>query len=176
MVRRRQVRFASTSIALAIAVAAMVPGCATGYQASGFGGGYSETVLAENVFQVSFRGNGYTSAERVADLSLLRCAELCLERGYAHFLLVDATESATLSTYTTSSRASTTGTITGAGNTAFLSTQTTVTPGTTHVYVKPSRMNTIVCFKEKPEGQGLALDARFVSDSIRSKYQIPHGG
>ncbi len=175
MKRRRQVRLAQTSIVFAIAAAALVPACATGYQASGFGGGYSETALAENVFQVSFRGNGYSSAERVADLSLLRCAELCLERGYAHFLLVDAADSATISTYTTSSRASTTGTVTGVGNNAYLSAQTTVTPGRTHVYVKPSRMNTIVCFKEKPEGQGLALDARFVSDSIRSKYRIPHG-
>src|SRR5258708_35613196 len=37
--------------------------CATGYHAHGLSGGFSETQLDENVFQVSFKGNGYTSRE-----------------------------------------------------------------------------------------------------------------
>ena len=55
--------------------------CATTYQPQGLSGGFSETQLDTNVFKVSFRGNGYTHAERAEDLALLRSAELTLKNG-----------------------------------------------------------------------------------------------
>ena len=60
----------------------LLSGCATAYQPKGFTGGFSETQLDESVFQVSFRGNAYTSSERAADFTLLRSAELTIENGY----------------------------------------------------------------------------------------------
>jgi hypothetical protein len=158
---------------LLLCASSLLASCATPYQSSGFGGGYSETILGENVFQVSFQGNGYSSGERVADLSMLRCAELCLEHGYAYFALVDASDSATVSTYSTHSHANTTGTVTSYGNTASINSHTTVSPGHTYVFVEPQRTNTIVCFKDRTEAQGVILDAVFVSSSIRGKYGIP---
>ena len=160
-------------VVLLVSILSVMSGCATGYHASGVGGGYSETVLGENVFRVSFRGNGYSSSERVADLSLLRCADLCLEHGFGFFALVDGSDSETVSTYSTPSHASTTGTVTGVGNTAYLSAETTVRPGRTYIFVKPQRTNTIVCFKEKSKTTGVILDATFVSSSIRGKYGMP---
>jgi len=59
-----------------VILAFILQGCATSYQKTSFTGGYSETQLDENVFNVSFKGNGYTSRERVADFTLLRSAEL----------------------------------------------------------------------------------------------------
>ena len=49
--------------------------CATGYQKQGFTGGFDETRLDRNIYRVAFKGNGFTSQERAADLVLLRCAE-----------------------------------------------------------------------------------------------------
>lgn len=46
--------------------ALIAAGCATGYHARGLSGGFSETQLDENVFEVSFHGNGYTSHGREA--------------------------------------------------------------------------------------------------------------
>ena len=52
--------------------------CATAYQPQSFSGGFSETQLDKNVFRVSFKGNGYTNAERAEEMALLRSAELAL--------------------------------------------------------------------------------------------------
>ena len=40
-------------------------GCATPYQSKSEMGGYSESQLATNVFQVTFRGNGYTEEQLI---------------------------------------------------------------------------------------------------------------
>ena len=41
-------------------VVAFTGGCATSYQSKGFTGGFSETQVSANSFQVYFQGNGYT--------------------------------------------------------------------------------------------------------------------
>jgi hypothetical protein len=141
-------------------------GCATGYHARGFGGGYSDTQLGENIFQISFRGNGYTSAERAADLALLRSAEIAAEHGYPFFVVISEREDASRSTYTTPT--TTTGSATVTGNT--ISGSSTMTGGDTYVTVKPSTRNTILGFKERPNG--FAYEARFVIRSLRQKYGL----
>jgi len=65
-------------------LAIMIGGCATKYQRLSFTGGYSETQLGENVFQISFRGNAYISRQRTSDFCLLRSAEIALERHQGH--------------------------------------------------------------------------------------------
>jgi hypothetical protein len=60
--------------------------CTTPYQPDGTLGGYSETPLASNAFKVTFRANGYTSVEQATDFTLLRAADLTLEKGYAYFV------------------------------------------------------------------------------------------
>ena len=65
-------------------------GCSTTYQASGFTGGYTETWLAEDVVRVEFTGNGYTSASKATDLSMLRIAELAGKKGYNHFIFISS--------------------------------------------------------------------------------------
>ena len=74
---------------LALVMALSVIGCVTPYQPSARRGGYSDLQLAEDVFRVSFNGNGFTHEERVRDLVLLRAAELALERGAASFAVLD---------------------------------------------------------------------------------------
>lgn len=148
----------------AVALMALLAGCATSYQPVGFSGGYSETQLGEDIFQVTFKGNGYTSRDRAADLSFLRAAELTLEHGFRYFVIVDADKSSTFSTYTSPSTSYTTGTRHSA---------TTTTQGGQMIFIsKPASMNTIRCFKEKPAIDGVVFDAEFVAKSIKDKYKI----
>ena len=159
-------------LAIFIAVAILLAGCATAYQRQGFTGGFSETQLGENVFQVSFKGNAYTSRERAADFNLLRSAEVALENGFSYFAIVDSERYSKTGAYTTLTTSHTTGSAYGYGNYAYGSATTRTTGGQTFFYSKPRTVNTIVCFKNKPEIDGLVYDAAFIVRSIKSKYQI----
>ena len=95
MVERRGLRVSNskswptTRMVVAASLMAIVCACATSYQSKRMSGGFSETRLGENVFQVSFRGNAYTHEERVADFTLLRSADLTLENSFRYFVIVD---------------------------------------------------------------------------------------
>ena len=147
-------------------------GCATGYHRDGFTGGYSETQLGEDIFQVSFRGNGYTRSERAADFNLLRCAELALENGFRYFAVVETEKKSQVSSYTTPSTSRTTARAYGSGNYTYGTATTTTSGGQTYLITKPSATNMIVCYMEKPQVDGLVFDAEFVRTSIRGKYGI----
>ena len=125
-------------------------GCATSYQKESYTGGFSETQLGENVFQVSFSGNSYTSRKKASDFTLLRAAELSLENGFKYFIVVDSEKY-------TSTR-----------------TQTMSSSGKTFVYSNPTSVLTITGFKEKPETSGLVYEADIVVKSINAKYDIKH--
>jgi hypothetical protein len=159
-------------LSISISVAILLASCATAYQHQGFSGGFSETQLGENVFQVSFKGNAYTSRERVADFNLLRSAEVALENGFSYFLIVDSERYSTTGAYTTPTTSHTTGSAHVYGNYAYGSATTRTTGGQTYCYSKPTSVNTIFCFRNKPEIDGLVYDAAFIVRSIKSKYQI----
>lgn len=77
-----------TIVPLLLAGAALLGGCATGYQkatAFSFTGGFREADLGRNVHRVAFSANGYTTAETAQCFWLYRCAELALEQGATGF-------------------------------------------------------------------------------------------
>ena len=150
-------------IATVLIGALMISACATNYQSSGFTGGYTETRLDENVFRVLFRGNGYTGRERAADFSLLRSAELTLKHGYKYFVIIDGSSWQRISA--TSASSSTTINFYGSSATA----NTTYSDG--YRIARPRSENTIVCFKEKPEGV-FSYNAEFLARSMKDKYSI----
>ena len=80
------------ALALALAGSAALGGCmtATPYQpATGYSQtGYSDQQIEADRFQVSFRGNSLTSRETVERYLLFRAAELTIQRGFDHFILV----------------------------------------------------------------------------------------
>ncbi len=160
-----------THIILAIFVA-LLAACATAYQKQGLMGGFSETQLGENVFKVTFKGNSFTSRERASDFTLLRSAELALEKGYKYFIIVDSEKYTKTEAYTTPTTSHTTGSAYGTRNRAYGSATTTTSGGKTYYYSKPRSTNTIVCFKEKPNVDGLVYDTAFVTKSIKKKYDI----
>jgi len=156
----------------ALSIAVVLSSCATPYQRTGFTGGFSETQLQPNVFSVHFRGNGYTSRQRSSDFTMLRCAELALQNGFTHFVIADSSQTTKTSMYNTGGSSRTYGTVNKIGNTSYGSFNTHHSGGTSVPINKPRSSYTIVCFREKPEGNALAFDAAFLANSLRHKYGI----
>jgi len=67
----------------------LLAGCATSYQPKSYTGGYTDTKLDDDKYRVTFSGNQHTSADRVEEYALLRAAEITLEYGYSHFVIVN---------------------------------------------------------------------------------------
>lgn len=124
------------------------------------GGGYSETQLAENKFRVSFRGNGLTSRERAADLSLLRAAELALDSGLTHFVVIQTTEELSKSTPPP---------IAADGSIATYPTRPAITYPTV---VKPRVTHTIVCFSEEPQTVSVVYHAESLRIALIGQYGL----
>jgi hypothetical protein len=159
-------------IIVVLYAASFLVSCATPYKANGIMGGYSDIQLSENVFKVSFRGNGYTNPERAADFCLLRSAEVALANGYNYFVIVESGQSSKVGAYTTPTTTKTDANARISGNTIYGNATTTTYGGQTYIISKPSSMNTILCFKEKPDIQGLVFSAEIISRSIKNKYNI----
>lgn len=62
--------------------------CATPYQKQGFRGGYSESQVNRDLYEVVFDGNGYTKQSTVYEYLKRRCAEITLEKGYSHYVIL----------------------------------------------------------------------------------------
>ena len=72
-----------------IVVLILLVGCPTAYQRENLTGGYSNIRLADTTYRVRFKGNNYTSRDKVELFLLYRCAELTDRLGYNHFVLID---------------------------------------------------------------------------------------
>lgn len=125
----------------------ILSGCATSYQPNAITGGYSETQLSENSFSVNFRGNGYTSRERVEDFTLLRSSELALKNGFNYFVLASDNIDYDYSVDSYSKK-------------------------NYDVTKYPTSSYKIICFKEKPSGNIMVYSAEFISKNIKDKYSI----
>jgi hypothetical protein len=66
-------------------LALLVGACATPYQESGLGGGYTQKEIETDIWRVAFNGNGHTTRETVQTYWLYRCAELAQEKGFDGF-------------------------------------------------------------------------------------------
>ncbi len=156
---------------ITLVISIFMQGCATTYQSNGYTGGYSETQLDENVFKVSFRGNGFTNSERTEDFTLLRSAELAIANGYKYFVIVNGGTSISKSTHITPTTYNTTASVYGTGNYAYGTATTTQYGGQSYNVSKPSTSNTIICFKDKPK-DAMSYNANFIYKNIRKKYDI----
>lgn len=92
------------AFALILAAGVAVTACAypTPYQAAGTASdrnGYSDQQIENDRFQVNFAGNSLTARETVERYLLYRSAELTLQKGFDHFILVSRdTETRTTTT------------------------------------------------------------------------------
>lgn len=158
--------------AWAIGLCLALGACATSYQPQSLTGGFDEVQLDTNVFRVTFKGNGYTSAERAEDLALLRSADLALKHGFTHFAIVEGKSRADLGIVSMPTQSTTTGSVNFAGNTAYGQANTVTSGGQSFLIRRPSSTNTIMCFQGKPDINGMVYDARFVFNSLGKKYGV----
>lgn len=150
----------------------LIIGCTTPYQSTGATGGFGETRLQENVFTVTFRGNGFTENEQVQDFAMLRCAEVTLENGFNYFSIADKSENGQTMLLHSGGSSQTYGMVSSMGNTAYGSFNTYNSPGYSMPVTKHQTTCTIVCFKEKPPEPQRAFDALYLLHSIRQKYKM----
>jgi hypothetical protein len=70
-----------------LVAALMVVSCASPYGQNTLIGGYKDTRIDDTHYQVRFDGNGNSSADRVWNFWIYRCAELTKQKGFAYFAL-----------------------------------------------------------------------------------------
>jgi len=151
-------------------------GCATPYQPKGLTGGYSDAQIDSNTYRVAFKGNGYTSREKVNNYLLVRCAEITVESGHDYFIILDSDTERKHSTYTTQGyyTGSTTGYATASGNMAYgtATTHGTYTPGQTFHHSKYGASAMIKVYNgEKPTNDPNAFDGREVMKYLGSQIK-----
>jgi hypothetical protein len=142
------------------ALLGLLVGCATPYKSNGFGGGYGETQLAPDTFQVYFNGNSSTSSERARDFALLRAADVTLKQGFTCFAILNQNNAAAAHSYDSQGL----GYTRGSGNADDAS-------GETVTFYKPQSGLMIHCFRAKPDGVD-TFDAAFLRTSIQEKYHL----
>lgn len=76
---------------LMVAVLAVLAGCSTPtpYQPQVDGYGYSDQLLEQNRFRVTFAGNSQTSRGTVENYLLYRAAEVTVKSGFDYFIIAD---------------------------------------------------------------------------------------
>ena len=76
--------------ALLLSGALLASACATPYgpASESLKGGYSDYMLQNDRFNVSFVGNAYISEEQAIDYLLYRCAEITRKHGFDYFVVV----------------------------------------------------------------------------------------
>src|SRR5690242_4719787 len=130
----------TTSNVLCLAVALALSACATSYGPQGLKGGYSHMQLDATTFRVDFKGNGFTSRERVEQMLFFRCADLTVQSGYDYFVILSRDGGAESSSYTTPGTVTTTGraTATTYGRSTYVqgTSTSTYTPGQTYDVTK----------------------------------------
>jgi hypothetical protein len=159
-------------LSIVVLVIGLLSGCVTPYQPKSFSGGYAESQLGTNIFNVMFQGNGNTSYELAADFCLLRSAEITVENGFRYFIVVESKKDPSELLAARPMQSSTTWSAYASGTYTNGSAQTMTSGGQTFFLSTPGTENMILCFKEKPGIDGLVFDAAFVTKAIRTKYSM----
>jgi len=78
--------------AISVLAVLLLNGCATGCEtvSAGNSGGYSETRLNEDTFDINFIATNWTERDTVSDYTLLRVSELTIENKYQYFIVLEA--------------------------------------------------------------------------------------
>jgi hypothetical protein len=156
----------------------VLAGCVTPYQKLGLGGGFSDFALSDDTYKISFRGNGYTSADIVQDYLLRRCAEITLQNGYRYFVILGANTNSKNSAWTTPAQVQSNsyGNFYGTGN-AYLNSVygsynqnilTTINPSQTFIVTRYTTTAIIKMLNNNKNYQS-ALDAKYILSNFVSK-------
>ena len=139
--------------------------CATSYAPQSLlsDGGYTETRVGVNVWEVSFEGNTFTEPNAAADMALLRSAELMAEHGFQYFVAGGSELSEEIGVESETSTV----------HTSFLgiTTRTEVQDSEQSAESVPSVTTLVAGFEEKPNCPGPIYRTASVLKQLRAKYQ-----
>jgi hypothetical protein len=161
---------AGRRVVAALLVAALC-GCATPYDPQSLASGFKETKLADNRYQVTFKGNANTDEEKVVNYWLYRCAELTTQNGYSYFRLLPE-GGRPLSNIQSGGVNEQASSGSGSGEPNMMKVKggrTIVIPGSTTTVTTWNKQGTIEMFRTRPEGvstRTLALHAPTVIDRL----------
>jgi len=128
--------------------------------------------LQDDIFQVSFDGNGYTDRAEAGDFALLRAADTTIENGYRYFVVLDERDLSRSGSFTTPMSSQTRGAAQVRGNQLRYSETTQYHGGDTINFVLPNKTYMIRAFKEKPSTENMVFNAQDLSENLRKKYDI----
>ncbi|MES2199861.1 MAG: hypothetical protein V4489_06810 [Chlamydiota bacterium] len=135
-----------------VVVIVFLTGCSTTYHSQGFFGGYSEIQTNPDSFIVLFKGNRYTSSEKVMKYVLLRASELTIQNGYKYFVVLDSSDQSSgyqySNTYTRASASASSYNCYNYSNTRVRGSESSNTYSGT--VIKPGTSIRIKCFMEDP--------------------------
>ena len=80
-------------ITMLLVVSATVGACKTPYQPNGVRGGYKESHLHDDVYYVAFGGNAWIDRGTVIQYFHRRAKELCTEKGFANYRVLNQKDS-----------------------------------------------------------------------------------
>ena len=150
-------------VVLGLAVALAAAGCATPYQPAGFAGGFTESWRAKNLVVIDFKGNGFTSAEQIGEMTLLRAAELAQAHEYGYFRITDEADTTTSmfvpGTTTTTGRVNPNGTFTARSR------------DNSFTAIKPGAKTYVVMVKYRDADDPSIYDAAEVIARLSPKYK-----
>ncbi len=142
---------------IVMAVLIFLTAC-TGYRTYGMFGGFGEQRLSNNIYHVYVLGNGYTSQERVAELALLRAADIAVQNNMNYFVISrkdggDINPQATTQ-MTSNNKVS-----------------TLVYQGRKYYLTTPSSDNIIILFKNQPNvANNVIYNAQKICDTLGKDY------
>ena len=159
--------------------------CATPYKPFDHHYGYSEQQTSNDVYEVSFLGNGNSSYERVFDFAMLRAAEIALSRQAKSFTLLDVVNLSTVRAYhtpsfyywTTSPHLSTGGQTTLPAIGLFSGVEWSyqmMEPAGERTYYRPG-VKLKVKLLPDPPGSYYPSDPAMESERLKRKYRIKSG-
>ena len=86
--------------AASVTLAFLLLGCATPYQPKDLlWGGYRDFQVSTNTFSITFQGNPYLDRSRLRQYLFRRAAEVTLEHGFSHFVILESADQSHTSTY-----------------------------------------------------------------------------
>jgi hypothetical protein len=136
-------------------------------------GGYSEIEIAPLTYTVRFEGM-HNTRPQAEDYALLRAAELTLEKGYRHFVVIQASDATmTLTTSTPSTYTPPTTTCDKKGKCTTYG--GSWTGGGTSTTVLPAYALTIRLIDEPDDQSVIAYDAELIQRSVRGKHGFAIG-
>lgn len=128
--------------------------------------------LDNNVWKVTFEGNGYSKSQRSEELAMLRSAELTLKQNFTHFAFIDSRSMSETRTISTPQNSVSTFNANSFGGSTTGTISTRTYGGGIQSFNVPKTTNTVMMFNGKPELNAVVYDAKFICESIGKKYDV----